>query len=262
VSYGDRVSAGGLNVGEGTESRIGERLKAARERLGWSREELAVNAGVSWSAITQAETGRRRNLRPGTVSRLAGALGISIDYAINGGPAPPMLVHQALLYDGEEDFAERAGRFLVEGIERSEPAFASTTKRKLGRLRERLGNQADRVELVESAELYASPEAAVERLSEFMLAGLRDGAVWVRIVGEPIWKGRSAAEVRLWTRYESLLNLIFAGSPASVLCAYDIGALDQAIVSEAHATHPWTVKKGSPIASRKYRDPGGFVLES
>jgi transcriptional regulator with XRE-family HTH domain len=241
--------------------RMSDRLKAARERLGWSREELAYRCGISWSAIAQAESGRRRNLRPRTLSRLAAALGVSTDYLINGGPTPAMLSHRALLYDGNEAFVEGAARFLLEGIERSEAALAVTDKRKLRLLRERLGGDADRVEFVDSADRLTSPEAAVEFFREFMTASLERGAVWVRILGEPVWAGRSAAEVRLWTRHESLINLVFAGSPTSMLCPYDLSERDPAVVRDAHVSHPQVIRDGETVDSPAYRDPAGFVLE-
>jgi transcriptional regulator with XRE-family HTH domain len=248
-------------VGGEKVSGISERLRAARERLGWNREELAFRSGVSWSAISQAESGRRRNLRPQTLSRLSGALGVSMDYLVNGNPTPPMLSHQALLYEDGEEFAEGAGRFLLEGIERSEAALAMTGKRNLRILKKRLGADADRVEFVDSARGYTGPEVPVELFTEFMTRKVREGSVWVRIVGEPPWEGRSAAEVRQWTRYESLINLIFAGSPMSILCPYATGALDPAIVSDAHVTHPLIVERGEAAESSKYKDPGRFALE-
>lgn len=240
---------------------ISGRLRAARERLGWGREELAFRSGVSWSAISQAESGRRRNLRPQTLSRLSGALGISMDYLVNGNPTPPMLSHQALLYEDEDEFAEGAGSFLAEGVERSEAALAMTDKRKLGVLMKRLGSDADRVEFVDSTRGYTTPDAPLELFTEFMTRKLGEGSVWLRIVGEPPWGGRSRPEVRLWTRYESLVNLIFAGSPMSILCPYATGDLNPAIVADAHVTHPQIVERGETAESSKYRDPARFALE-
>src|ERR1700761_4783343 len=66
------------------ESGIGSRLRAARERLGLSREALAFHAGISWSAIAQVESGRRSQLRPSTLLALATALGLTIDYLVSG----------------------------------------------------------------------------------------------------------------------------------------------------------------------------------
>lgn len=164
-------------MGTEIDSGMCDRLRAARERLGWSREELAVHSGVSWSAITQAESGRRRHLRPQTLSRLSGALGLSMDYLVNGGPSPPMLTHQALLYDDEEDFAEGAVRFLLEGLERSEPALALTERRKLTLLR----SGSARLQAVWSswtpAREYPPRGVPLEMFTAFMGKGLREGAV-------------------------------------------------------------------------------------
>jgi transcriptional regulator with XRE-family HTH domain len=220
-----------------------------------------VHSGISWSAISQAESGRRRNLRPQTLSRLSDALHVSMDYLVKGGPTPSMLTHQALLYEAEEDFVEGTTHFLLEGMERSEAALVMTGKQNLKKLRQRLRGDASRVELVDSSRGYTTPEHPMELFTRFMTKALDDGAVWVRIVGEPPWGGKSAAEIRLWTRYESLINLIFAGSPMSILCPYDVSALDSAIVSDAHVTHPQMVEGDKTVESSKYRDPARFALE-
>src|ERR687891_690171 len=87
------------------DDRIGARLRAARTRLGWTRETLAVHSGLSWSAIAQIESGRRRNVRPDTLAALATALGVTIDYLVNGGASSTVMFrHQALLYGADEEF--------------------------------------------------------------------------------------------------------------------------------------------------------------
>src|ERR1700686_2883902 len=84
---------------------IGPRVRAARERLGWTREALAFHAGVSWSAIAQVESGRRTNLRPSTLLALSRPLGVSIDYLVEGGLSrPTMLGHSAFSYRTDDQF--------------------------------------------------------------------------------------------------------------------------------------------------------------
>jgi transcriptional regulator with XRE-family HTH domain len=243
------------------DSGISTRLKAARERRGWSREELAFYAELSWSAIAQIESGRRQNLRPRTLTALASALEISCDYLITGRPSSPMLTHRALLYRDEDEFGDAAERFLRDGMERSEPALVFTDKPKLKLLRKRLGSQADRVELVDSEQVLANPQAAVRFLFELIKRKIKPKAVWVRIVGEPTWAGSSPDEVRLCTKHESLINLLFAGSPLSVLCPYDVGALDPEVVKHIDATHPEAIRGGELVENPDYRDPASFVLE-
>src|SRR3984893_10169340 len=92
--------------GEGSASDgIGHRVRAARERLGWTREALAFHAGISWSAIAQVESGRRRNLRPSTLAALSRPLRVSIDYLVDGGQSPAtMLEHSAFPYRADDEF--------------------------------------------------------------------------------------------------------------------------------------------------------------
>jgi transcriptional regulator with XRE-family HTH domain len=170
---------------------------AARKRLGWTREALAFHSGISWSGIAQIESGRRRNLRPDTLSALAGALGVSIDYLVRGGPATTALLdHKALLYDSGDELVNTAGPFLEEGVDRSEAVLAVTTKENIRLLRRQLGPAGKRVDFVESAAFLTTPSSVLERFREFANAKLEDGAPWIRILGEPIWTGRSDEEIR------------------------------------------------------------------
>src|ERR1700753_169051 len=112
-------------MGTRGDNKIGTRVKAARQRLGWNRETLAFHSGISWSAIAQVETGRRQNLRPSTLQALAGALGVTIDYLVaGGGRVVPMLAHRVLIYGTEPEFLETAAPFLAEGMERGEAVLS------------------------------------------------------------------------------------------------------------------------------------------
>jgi len=244
------------------DSAIGNRVIAARERLGWSREALAFHSGISWSGIAQVETGRRRNLRPDTLSALAGALGVTIDYLVGGGPASTgMLDHTALVYGGDDELVNTAGPFLEEGVERSEGVFAVTTKENIELLRKQLGPAARRVEFVESATFLTTPAAVLDSFKAFARGRLEGGAPWVRIVGEPIWAGRSDVEVRLWTRFESLFNLVFADWPMTALCPYDESSVQPEIVRQARLTHPHAIGRESTAGSDDYPGPNRFILE-
>ncbi len=111
-------------------SRIGDSLRAARMRLGWSRETLAHHSGVSWSAIAQIESGRRKDVRLSSLSALADALGVSVDHLIGtaAATAPQPFDHRLLTYGSDEDFLAAAIPFLAEGMERSESLLAVTTE--------------------------------------------------------------------------------------------------------------------------------------
>jgi transcriptional regulator with XRE-family HTH domain len=241
---------------------IGSRVRAARERLGWTREALAFHAGLSWSEITQVESGRRTNVRPSTLAALSRPLGVSIDYLVDGGQSPPtMLVHSAFLYRTDDQFQTTMGSFLAEGIERSEAIIAVTTGPNIELLREHLGKDARSVEFIESGGFLTTPIAALKAFAAFAEANLGRGAPWVRILGEPRWAERSHAEVGLWTRFESLFNLVFAASPMTVACPYDERSLAPEILRQAHLTHPHTIGDRGISQSPDYTDPRRFALE-
>ena len=241
---------------------IGRRLRAARYRCGWSREALAFHSGISWSAIAQVESGRRRNLRPATLTALAGALEVTIDYLVTGrSPAVPMLEHRALVYGSDSEFVGAAVPFLAEALERSEAAIVVTGERNAELLRDALGRQAERVEFAEQASWYRTPVGALDGYRAFLRASLDAGAPWVRVIGEPVWAGRSESETRIWTRYESLLNLVLSAEPATVLCPYDTRTVGGDTLDDARITHPHTVDRCGLATSPEYVDPTGFVLE-
>lgn len=84
-----RVDADGLpEVGRiGDAARLGVALAAVRIQRGLSQAEIGRMAGVSPSAISQAERGQR-GLAVGTLVRLATALGVPLDELVMGRPSP------------------------------------------------------------------------------------------------------------------------------------------------------------------------------
>jgi transcriptional regulator with XRE-family HTH domain len=242
---------------------IGHRVRAARERLGWTREALAVRSGLSWSAIAQVETGRRTNLRPSTLAAFSRALGVSIDYLVDSSRSRArMLEHSVFPYRTDDQFKVTIGSFLGEGIERSEATLAVTSAPNIELLRDHLGKDARNVEFIDSSGFLTTPIAALEAFMAFSEASLARGTHWIRIVGEPRWLERSDAEVRLWTRFESLFNLVFGTSPMTVSCPYDERTVAAEILRQAHLTHPHTLGDQGTLPSPGYADPGRFALES
>jgi transcriptional regulator with XRE-family HTH domain len=242
---------------------IGPRVRSARKRLGWTREALAFHSGLSWSAIAQVETGRRTNPRPSTLTALSRALGVSIDYLVDSSRSRTrMLEHSVFPYRTDDQFQATIGSFLGEGIERSDAMLAVTTAPNIELLREHLGKDASKVQFIDSAAFLTTPIAALEAFMAFTETSLARGTDWVRIVGEPRWLERSDAEVRLWTRFESLFNLVFGASPMTVSCPYDERTLASEILRQAQLTHPHTLGDQGISPSPDYADPGRFALES
>jgi len=66
-----------------TPEEIGTRIRDTRQELGWTQDQLAEAVGVSRSAVAQWETGRAGQVT-GNLSRVAGALGVSIEFLAHG----------------------------------------------------------------------------------------------------------------------------------------------------------------------------------
>jgi transcriptional regulator with XRE-family HTH domain len=215
---------------------------------------LAHRAGLSWSAIEQIESGRRRNTRPATLDVLSRALGVTIDYLVRGASPAEMLSHEILVFAGDDEFLAATGPYLSEGRDRSEALLAVTTAKNIDILRQQLGESAAQVRFVDSENWYSSPVSALNAYRRFLDESLSRGAPWIRIVGEPVWGGRSEEEVRTWHHYESLVNLAFAPMPATVLCLYDERSVDPAIVTAARSNHPKIVEGRGIVDNPDYRN--------
>jgi len=217
---------------------------------------------VSASAIAQIESGRRREVRLSSLVALADALTVSVDYLIGTGGVipPPLLRHSLLTYGSEDEFQAATTPFLAQGIERSEPVLAVTTPSRIELLRDSLDAIAGDVEFADSIAWLTSPNDALDRFRTFVKQKLEAGATWIRILGEPIWAGRSDAEIVAWTRFESLFNLAFASMPISVVCPYDTRAVSEEVVANAHRTHPVVAHGTEAIENPEYRAAEEFLL--
>jgi hypothetical protein len=172
-----------------------------------------------------------------------------------------MFEHQALLYGTDQEFLDTVAPFLAEGREHPDAMLAATTSANIELLRDHLGSDAERVEFVEREALLTAPGPTLQAFEAFLNAKLEAGAPWVRILGEPIWAGRSDSEIGLWMRFESLFNLVFAASPMTLLCPYDKRSVPPEIVRQARFTHPHTIGQGGIASNPEYADPAGFVLD-
>jgi len=240
---------------------VGARVRAARRRAGLTREQLAVQTGLSWSAITQIESGRRPNPRAETVAALARALRVTSDFLVgHDGAATSLLSHHLLTYGDVDEFLATAGPFVAEGVRAEEATLVVTTARNARALREHLGPLASAVRFADAKDWYASPRGAFAGYRDFAAEALGDGAAWLRVVGEPTWADRSAAAVSLWGRYESLINLAFAALPMTLACPYDVSSLPDEIVGHARSAHCHTLARGETAPNAEYLDPAEACL--
>jgi anti-sigma regulatory factor (Ser/Thr protein kinase) len=146
-----------------------------------------------------------------------------------------MFSHEALLYEGPDGLLAGTLPFIREGLERNEPILVAVGAQKIARLREALGVDAERVEFADMAVLGHNPARIIPAWHEFLARHSRP----VRGIGEPIWAGRSGPELIECQLHEALLNVAFADTQGfTLLCPYDVTALDESVVHEACCSHP------------------------
>jgi len=145
------------------------------------------------------------------------------------------LAHIALFYRTAGEYLAAAVPFLTEGLSEGEPGFVAVPGPALARLRDALGPAAGRIAFADMTEMGRNPAWIIPRIQALLTAkpGRR-----VRYVGEPIWAGRSAAEVREAARHEALINQAFGAAPASILCPYDVAHLAGQVLAGAERSHP------------------------
>lgn len=152
--------------------------------------------------------------------------------------------HEALFYEGPEGFLDVIVPFVRDGIEAGEPVFVVVDAEKIDLLRERLDGHAREVRFADMASVGVNPARIIPAWREFV-AEHQDSGRPLRGVGEPIWPGRSPAELVECHLHEALLNVEFdQGPPWWLICPYDTTALDPAVVEESRRTHPSVVSDG------------------
>jgi anti-sigma regulatory factor (Ser/Thr protein kinase) len=162
-------------------------------------------------------------------------------------------VHEALFYAGRDEFLDGTLAFVREGLAADEPTLVVVDPEKISALQAELAGDAALVLFADMAEVGMNPARIIPAWRDFV-DGHGAGGRAVRGIGEPIWPGRSAAELVECQRHESLLNLAFAGAPAfRLLCPYDSDALPEDVLQEAFRSHHVLVDGPKRYPSGGYR---------
>jgi anti-sigma regulatory factor (Ser/Thr protein kinase) len=161
--------------------------------------------------------------------------------------------HEALLYSGLDEFVERTGAFILDAVAASEPILVVVAKEKVDLLTEAIGGPTAGVQFADMDDVGANPARIIPAWYDFVAR--QPSGIRFRGVGEPISAERSAEALVECQRHESLLNLAFAGATEWwLLCPYDTTSLDEAVIDEALASHPWVLSDGDHRPSGTYRD--------
>lgn len=164
--------------------------------------------------------------------------------------------HEAFLYRGAEEFVDGTATFVRDCVAAGEPVLLAVSAEKGERLRDELGDDlhghADDVLFADMADLGRNPARIIPAWHDFLTARRGDGGR-VRGVGEPVWAGRSSAELLEAQRHEALLGVAFTDlDDFWLMCPYDVGALGPDVIEEAYSSHPYVVEAGRRTASERH----------
>ena len=163
--------------------------------------------------------------------------------------------HEALLYAGDESFLAGTMPFIREAVAADEAVLVAVDRSKIELLRSNLNGEADRVLFADMHELGRNPALIISAWQDFADESTAQGRSF-RGIGEPIWPGRSAAELVECQHHESLLNLAFEDGPSwRLMCPYDAAALPRDVLAGAERDHPMIDEDGRQRASESYLDP-------
>lgn len=156
------------------------------------------------------------------------------------GGAAHGFVHEAVLYQGLDEFVALVGSFIDEGVARGEPVLVLTDPERVALMQDRFTgtHRAAAEALVRYGDLHAVGRNPARLLSTWCdlldeFAGQR-----VRGVSEAVWPGRSADELDECRLHEALLDMAFVAGPEwHLLCPYDAARLDAEALSIATDHH-------------------------
>jgi anti-sigma regulatory factor (Ser/Thr protein kinase) len=158
--------------------------------------------------------------------------------------------HEAFFYGDVDEFLAGAIPFLREGLDAGEAAMVAVGRSRTDALRAELNGEAEQVCFVDMEALGRNPARIIPAWQGFVEEGSSQDRP-LRGIGEPVWPGRSEAEVEECQRHEWLLNHAFWDGPAwRLLCPYDSSALDDEVLSAALDSHSMSSGTwGSPDAA-------------
>jgi anti-sigma regulatory factor (Ser/Thr protein kinase) len=171
--------------------------------------------------------------------------------AMRQAPGPGNLRHLARLYDGPADYLAAAAEFARRGLSRDEAVMLAVPEHKISWLRPGLP-ESDRVGFTDLTELGRNPARIIPSIRAFLDAHLGQRVSYLE---EPVWPGRSAAELCEAARHEALVNQAFAERPATIVCLYDAAGLSAAVMSDMASTHPVLIRDGREVPSTSYLRP-------
>jgi anti-sigma regulatory factor (Ser/Thr protein kinase) len=166
---------------------------------------------------------------------------------------PAIFHHEALFYEGDDEFVALCTAFAETGLERGEPVLVMVGSRKRELLREALGEEAGDVHFADMEVIGRNPARIIPAWRRFVAENASGDGGGMRGIGEPIWADRRPDELAECQLHESLLNLAFESTGSfRLICPYDTSLLPDDVIAEARRSHPVVSERGVARPSGDY----------
>jgi anti-sigma regulatory factor (Ser/Thr protein kinase) len=167
-------------------------------------------------------------------------------------------IHDALLYDSDDELTGAAVPFLLDGLAAGDAAVISAGVRTAAVLAEAVDGDP-RVHVLNRSDVYLSRTptaiAAFRRVADLRRA---EGAGRVRVVGEVDF-GRTERDWLEWQRYEAVINVALAPWPLWGLCIFDTQRLPEQVLASTLRTHPNLVTAQGRGSNPLFGDPVRYL---
>ena len=162
-------------------------------------------------------------------------------------------VHAALFYRSIQEYLEALVPFVSDGLAAGDAVLVAVPEPNLSMLRDTLGGVSGAVTMVDMSQAGRNPG----HILGGVLGTFADQQPLrpARMVGEPIWDGRSELEYPACVQHEALINRAFTGRDITVLCPYDATNLDSDVLVDAEVTHPRVGGAGHPERTSRVFSP-------
>jgi hypothetical protein len=166
-------------------------------------------------------------------------------------------LHEAVLYDSDEEFLGVVVPFLQEGVAVGEPCLVALGAAASGLVRAAVG---DTTGLTFLDDRYDRPASVIRSNRDLFAAHLTDGAARIRVASEVPHPGVGAPWDG-WARYEAAINHAYAEFPVWGLCAYDTRITPGPVLDDVARTHPHLGTGDGPRVNPRYQDPAEFLTQ-
>lgn len=151
-------------------------------------------------------------------------------------PVAGGFVHRALVYRGLEAYLAGTVPFVLDGLDAGGAVAVAVPGPNLELLADALGERSESVQLLDMTLAGRNPGRILPGVLRKFADAHRDRTV--RIIGEPVWQGRTSTEYPACVQHEALINMAFSSRDVAILCPYDAERLEASVLTDATATHP------------------------